>query len=51
MGKMTRRTVRKQLERNAQERQQLDAETREARLKGFKVATAGDMLREVGRRR
>jgi hypothetical protein len=48
MGKMTSRTIRKQLEQNAQERAMLEAEKREASLHGFKPATVGDMLRTIG---
>lgn len=55
MSKATNRKIRRQLERKAVQRQQATLQTardkaQKARELGLRVASTGDMLREVGRR-
>lgn len=49
MSKATSRKWRKQQEKTARGRQVEEQQARERRLRGFKPATVGDMLVEVGR--
>jgi hypothetical protein len=49
VSKATRRIWRKQQEKQAAVRRIEERQARERRLRGFKPATAGDMLAEIGR--
>ena len=49
MSKATHRTIRKQLEDNAQHRREVEALDKAAKLKGFKPATVGTMYEIVSR--
>lgn len=50
MSKATSRKLRRQLERKARQRERDEAAAKTRRLKGFKPANTGDMLREISRR-